>query len=373
MYKRQDTDLTDIPTNAISLAVAQKCNLGCTYCYAEGGDFGQESESMPLEKALQSIDYLLDNAEPGERRNIAFMGGEPLLNRSVLRKATEYASQKAPQLGIQLGFSITSNGTLITEDDGDFFEEHGFAVTISLDGLGGTHDKLRPYKSGRSNYETIIKNIQPLLNSQSKSQVSARVTVTPENLNLRETLIGLIDLGFHSVGFSPMISSPTGLCEMQTEHLEEHLRQMIQCGELFYQHAIEGKRFPFSNVKSALKEIHNGSHRPYPCGAGAGYLGVSAKGDLFACHRFVGDEQANFGSVSAGLDTSVQSEWLSKKHVHFQSPCNTCWARYLCGGGCHHEVKNRGRVNCEYIRGWLEYCLKLYARINHQLPAFFDR
>ena len=38
-------------------------------------------------------------------------------------------------------------------------------------------------------------------------QVSARVTVTPRNLRLRETLDELIAWGFFSVGFSPMLSS----------------------------------------------------------------------------------------------------------------------------------------------------------------------
>src|SRR5438105_2878415 len=28
------------PVRALSLAVAQKCNLGCAYCYAHQGDFG---------------------------------------------------------------------------------------------------------------------------------------------------------------------------------------------------------------------------------------------------------------------------------------------------------------------------------------------
>src|ERR1700742_256651 len=32
-----DRPLTDPPIRALSLAVAQKCNLGCTYCYADGG------------------------------------------------------------------------------------------------------------------------------------------------------------------------------------------------------------------------------------------------------------------------------------------------------------------------------------------------
>jgi uncharacterized protein len=42
-------------------------------------------------------------------------------------------------------FSITTNGTLLTEDDAAFFEQHGFAVTISLDGLRAVHDRQRPF------------------------------------------------------------------------------------------------------------------------------------------------------------------------------------------------------------------------------------
>src|SRR6266481_9915897 len=33
-----DTPLTSPPLRALSLAVAQKCNLGCTYCYASHGE-----------------------------------------------------------------------------------------------------------------------------------------------------------------------------------------------------------------------------------------------------------------------------------------------------------------------------------------------
>ncbi len=35
-----DEPPVDPPLTAISLAIAQKCNLGCTYCYAQQGDFG---------------------------------------------------------------------------------------------------------------------------------------------------------------------------------------------------------------------------------------------------------------------------------------------------------------------------------------------
>ena len=35
-----DTPLVSPPLHALSLAVAQKCNLGCSYCYASQGGFG---------------------------------------------------------------------------------------------------------------------------------------------------------------------------------------------------------------------------------------------------------------------------------------------------------------------------------------------
>ena len=359
-----DTPVQDPPLQAISLAIAQKCNLGCTYCYAQQGEFGQAPKNMPSENAKRAIDLLVAEADTGSRINIAFLGGEPLVNRPVLREATLYAQQEAAAHGLKPVFSITTNGTLLNEDDADFFEEHGFAVTVSLDGPRAQHDALRPYRGGRGSFDTIMKRLSPLLRRQCRMQVSARVTVTPENLNLAETLDDFISAGFHNVGFSPMLSSPNGQGEMQKPDLERMLMAMIECGEVFERKTIAGERYPFANMLNALNEIGKGTHRPYPCGAGAGYLGVSADGDLAACHRFVGDDEGAMGSLSGGINPDIRNAWLTSRHVHQQAPCNTCWARYLCGGGCHHEVISRGRPACDFIRGWLHYCIGAWLRLS---------
>ncbi|MDG4554290.1 MAG: SPASM domain-containing protein [Candidatus Competibacter sp.] len=359
------------PVHALSLAIAQKCNLGCSYCYAEGGDFGGPAKNMSEEIARQSVERLIAGATPGSRLNLAFMGGEPLANRRVLRATTEYASQLAARRNLQLGFSVTTNGTLITPDDGVFFEAYGFAVTVSFDGLGADHDRLRPFRSGKGTFDHIIKRITPLLRTQKHMQVSTRVTVTPLNLGLTEKLQKLVDLGFHSVGFSPLLSAPNARNEIHGDSLDEMLKQMIACGRLFEQHLQQGLRFPFANMVNALREIHSGTHRPYPCGAGAGYLGVSADGELAACHRFVGNADGAMGTISVGIDREARTRWLSERNVAHQIPCNRCWARYLCGGGCHHEVLTKGRGACDYIRGWLRYCLEAYARLIDACPSYF--
>lgn len=350
--------------HALSLAVAQTCNLACSYCYAQQGEFGGAARSMPLDVAERSVDMLVGGARSGARLNLAFLGGEPLVNRRVLQAATRRAAGLAADRGVEITFSITTNGTLVTEEDGQFFEEHGFAVTVSLDGPRLAHDALRPYRGGRSSYDVVMRNVAPLLALQRRMQVSARVTVTPLNLMLRQTLDELVEAGFHSVGFSAMLSAPTGAGELQRDDLEVMLGEMIDCGREFERRTLADRRYPFANLVNALREIGRGTHRPYPCGAGAGYLGVSAEGALSACHRFVGDPAGEMGSVQTGVDRGRQVRWLTDRHVHRQEPCTSCWARYLCGGGCHHEVIHRGRPACDYIRGWLHYCIGAYLRLS---------
>jgi uncharacterized protein len=363
-------NLTAPRVHALSLAVAQKCNMGCTYCYAQQGAFGAAPQNMPLETALKAVKLLFREARSGDKVSLSFLGGEPLLNRNVIRATTEYAAALAAVRKVALTFSVTSNGTLIQPEDFEFFETHAFAVTISLDGVGDVHDRQRPFKSGAGSYKQVVERIRPALKKQRLMQLSARVTVTPKNLDLVPTLESFVGMGFHSVGFSPLLNAPAG-GELGRQHLAIMLEQMIACGRQFEAAVVAGRRYPFSNMVTALKELHRGTHNPYPCGAGIGYFGVAADGVLYACHRFVKDDLHVFGSVENGIDRVRQAAWMRQRHVNHQEPCRDCWARYLCGGGCHHEVIERGRNACDYIRGWLHYCLEAYTRLLRARPDYF--
>jgi uncharacterized protein len=367
-----DVPLRSPPLHALSLAVAQKCNLGCTYCYADHGNFGGPSKNMSWETARRAVELLVGGASAGSRVNLAFLGGEPLANRRVLHSATEYAAQLAVERGVHVSFSITTNGTLLTEEDAAFFERHGFAVTVSLDGLREAHDLQRPFKNGGGSFELIMSRVRPLLAAQRQMQVSVRATITPGNLGLRESLDYFLGIGFHSVGFSPLLRSPTGRGEMESDDLADLLEAMVNCGVEFERRVVRGERYAFNNMINAMRELHRGTHRPYPCGAGAGYLGVSADNELAACHRFVGEPDGSMGDLREGIDREQQNRWLAERHVHRQQPCAGCWARYLCSGGCHHEVLARGRNACDYIRGWLHYCLQAYARLSRVRPNWFE-
>ena len=357
--------------HALSLTVAQACNMGCGYCYADEGRFGGSARMMSLATAKSAVDRLIAESAPGDDIVLGFMGGEPLLNRNVIHAATQYAEESATAAGRRIRFSLTTNGTMITPEDAALFAAHRFSVAVSIDGDRATNDRQRPMHHGGGSYDRIIVGLETLRRHGRPRHLSARVTVTPRSGELAPTLDHLIGLGFDSVGFAAVLTSPDPSLAFDREDFERFLNEMIACGRTALARLLAGQHYPFSNFEVALHEIHRGTHRPYPCGAGAGYLSANAEGKLYACHRLVDTPAFAMGSVEAGTDRAQRAAHLERSHVDRMTPCDGCWARYLCGGGCYHEVAKRGRIGCDYIRGWLAFCLRSYAELSQARPDYF--
>ncbi|MGK7940653.1 MAG: radical SAM protein [Crocosphaera sp.] len=365
-----DKPLEPPPLRSLSLNVAQSCNLGCHYCYADEGKFGGHAQLMTPEVAEQGVERLITEAEPGVDLVVGFMGGEPLLNRPLIHHITHYASQRGKQTGHKIKFSLTTNATLIKPEDAALFASYGFNISVSIDGPQKLHDRLRPTAKGKGSYEAMLRGLEQL-KQQRPGHLSARITVTPQTGKLSTILRHVLSLGFDDAGFAPVLVSPNPNYAFKAQHFQQFLAEMIECGRLCQEHLLNGQRFPFTNFETALNEIHRGSHRPYPCGAGAAYLSLNSQGKLYACHRLVDQEKWALGSVQQGSNYQARQELLKQAHVNSIEPCRGCWARYLCGGGCYHEVNQRGRIACDYIRGWLEFCLTAYAELSAARPEYF--
>ena len=102
------------------------------------------------------------------------------------------------------------------------------------------------------------------------------------------------------------------------------------------------------------------------CGAGKSYLMVDAKNRLYSC---VWD--ANNKKDLVGQNEQLDSEALAKysKPLIELNNCQTCWARFLCGGGCMHINKshsgNKNQKNilfCERTRSLILTALLYYKR-----------
>lgn len=365
------TPLSPPPLQTLSLNVAQACNMACTYCYADEGAFGGKPKLMGFGVARASVDRLIDEAAPGADLLIGFMGGEPFLHRQLLHAIMPYATQAAQASGRSMRFSLTTNGTLVEPEDVDLLTRYTTQVAVSIDGPRSLHDASRPLRSGGSSYDRLLRTLRLFAQCGRPRHLSARITVTPRAKNLREILEHVVSLGFDSAGFAPVLVSPRPADAFTTEDFIWFLEGMKECGTKAVEQILARRPYPFSNFETAMQELERGSHRPYPCGAGAAYLSVAADGKMFACHRLVENPTHHFGDVWSGSNVPARAEHLRIRHVDRQEPCKSCWARYLCGGGCYHEVDMRGRPACDYIRGWLDFCLTSYLELKVRVPQYF--
>ncbi len=367
-----DQPLEPPPLRSLSLNVAQGCNMSCSYCYADEGRFGGHARLMKATLAEQAVDRLLEGLEPGQDAVVGYMGGEPFLNRDLIHHVTRYASEVAAARGVRARFSVTTNATLLTDADVDLLTSFPFTVAVSIDGDRASNDRQRRLRIGGSAYQRAVSGLKKLTEGEKRPRhLSIRATVTPHSRGLPTMLEAMLDLGADEVGFSPVLVAPNPKDQFSEDDFSWFLDEMIQCGKRCRDSIIERRRYPFSNFETAMHEIARGSHRPYACGAAAGYASVSAEGRLFACHRTIDDPNFLIGNIADGPDDQARRKFLAERHVLAQEPCNSCWARFLCGGGCHHEVVARGRPGCDYIRGWLDFCLSTYCELSSRRPDYF--
>jgi uncharacterized protein len=374
---RHELDLDNVspppaPT-AISLHIAQACNLTCNYCYADEGRFQGQARMMPEAVAVRALDNLFDSARPRSRLTVGFIGGEPFLNRDVLYRSVEHSRKRAAECHVAVGFSVTTNGTMLLPSDIRLLRDNAFAVSVSLDGDERTHDRHRRGHNGAGTWRAIIDRLEPLLKDPGPAKLAARATITRDDLRVAERVAALAEAGFPEVGVSPARTGPAPALLLRGADWDVYLHEMIRAadeevGRLRAAGAPAG--WQFSNLGIALKEIHRGTCRPLPCGAGYGYVSINAEGVYYTCHRTLDDPRFELGH-STGPAYARRLRFLEERHVDRQMPCRGCWARYLCGGGCHAEVASAGRAGCDMIRGWLEHCLRLYSVVLDEFPQLF--
>ncbi len=374
------------PLQRIVLNVTNQCNLACGYCYEYSDDKISNTAGKPKymdqQVAESAIDMLIKESAGRPAIHVTFFGGETLMNFPLLRFSVEYAKRKSAEANKTVEFSLTTNGTLLSEKIIDFLSEHKVGVTVSIDGDRELNDKMRVFHNGRGSYDIIVPKIKMLLQRHRTNSIGARVTLSSGVSHVRRIYEHLTqEVGFDSVGFSPATASPDRLYSLGPQKMGNVLEGFEELAWQYRDYAIEGRQHGFTNASDTLKELHTGISKAYPCGAGLGLLGVGTAGDISLCHRFVDSPVGKMGHVqNGGVDQIAREKFLDTHHIGARYDCHTCWARPTCAGGCYHEAfihqGNTSAANlhyCDWIRGWSDLCLRIYGEISVRNPSFLDR
>ncbi|MBO6069203.1 MAG: TIGR04133 family radical SAM/SPASM protein [Bacteroidales bacterium] len=146
-----DKVIREHPLTTLFWECTLRCNLSCRHC---GSDCRVTStqKDMPLEDFLPVLDSIARQTDP-HKVMIDVTGGEPLL-----RKDLEVCGKAFYDRGFPWG--IVTNGQALTPTRYNNLLQSGLrAVTVSLDGIGETHDWMRGVPGSFAKAVSAIKTV----------------------------------------------------------------------------------------------------------------------------------------------------------------------------------------------------------------------
>lgn len=364
------------PVSTLCINVSHDCNLRCTYCFGENYD--QEKKLMSHEVADRSVDFLIKHSENQNDLSLSFFGGEPLLNFSVIEHTVLYAQEEGKKQGKNFRFHLTTNGTLLSTTIIDFLVKNKFSLIISLDGPREVNDSMRPFAGGKGSYDVICRNIREVQAMGEALPFTVRSTFTRKNLDIDNLAMHLAGLGIADISVEPCATLLEDL-RIREDDLPELKQSYEALADRYLDEILEGKYFSFFHLKQMMDQTHSKGSRLTQCGAGQGYLAVGADGELYPCHRLVGQKEYVMGDVFSGISNqNIQNTFLGA-NVRNKEKCMQCWARYICGGGCHayaimfnEDILQPYDVDCELMKYRIELGAYLYASLKRKNPQMFQ-
>lgn len=335
----EPANATSTPIRNIALFVTQNCNLACTYCYGNEGGYGS-SGHMDSATARMAIDWLIKQSGDIKTLGVAFFGGEPFLNFSLMKEVVEYARQRGAESNKDFEFSVTTNGSLLTDRKIVFLKENKINPVISFDGSKEVQDAQRPFKGGQGSYDVIAPKIRKLLDKFPNA--TARATLKGAT-KPKEVTTALNNIGFRSTYMT--IASPS-LFEAPDNKMAEESgsRSMTTDLDVEAEDLLQGIKSRDVVQLRWLKEngglvpkltaFLNKEKKYFGCGAGRAYVGVDNKGGVFLCARFVGTNEYKLGNI---YKEQLARDRYMYSPIRAVEKCSNCFARYMCGGGCYHE------------------------------------
>ncbi len=347
---------------SLTINVTQVCNLKCTYCAAGGdGTYGDPVTRISIEKTLPQLKYFIEALPAGRKFTISFVGGEPLLYPEGIKAIYDYVTEIAAHKNIQPVFSVTTNATVITDKVLDIFKKINIHVTVSLDGDKNVNDVLRPTRSGTGSTEMTLdglKKLHSIKNHLGSLGISGVFNEAHQNIIDSYRFFLTLDPDWVEFNFAYSQNNQ----DLQAKYID----QMSQIAGLAWQKGEETALRKIKTFDHYFTLLDNQQKIENHCGAGKSFLMMDAKNQLYTCPWVVGDPDEVVGQ---GLTLNMEKLEKYQKPLITLNNCQTCWARYLCGGGCMYIHKahtgskhTKDNLFCERTRSLILTALLYYIK-----------
>ena len=349
-------DLTDV--SVLYVLPNYKCNFSCSYCYAAKG---RSSREMSAEDLIRAITFFLNAETPddGRPRRIVFMGGgEPMLSWELIKKGVILAEKTAGSKNLKVLFSIITNGSILTEEQLAFIRGHEIRMNVSFEVFREIQELQR------GNFDIVASNIGTLL--QNKVRVVIRSTVTPASVGLLEKIVDDVCENYPGVtalDLEPVTDPRLDSVPEMSDFLSGYRKHFAAA----YSRGRDRGLKVVNSMTLAMGQIHR-AH----C---AGSISVNPEGGVTACPCFSSPEEQGYSENLIGrihadtleLDRAAYNRILPPD-ITESAHCRSCFAKYVCAGGCVHNNLTYGpevrEVICSHTREMLRTLL--FARADRQ-------
>lgn len=297
------------------------CNLHCDYCQNE------PHPDLPL-KPSYSVEELKSYLEQDQEPDIAFYGGEPLLNIPLICDIMSKISARH--------WTIQTNGILLHKLPTECLQKFD-AILISVDGDRAITDRHR----GKGVYDTIVKNIADIRRRGFNGDLIARMAVTEDADIYRDVkhLLTTEELGFDHVHWQLDAQWDAGQYTRWRRPFEEFVQEynkgITKLVDYWLEEMYNGKVLGIVPFLGLYKYILSGEKAPLHCGAGQTSFAIRTDGVITFCPL---PPEYEFSLMGNMPDTSP-SELYYK--MHLDEPCNSCEVLDLCGGRCMFANKSK--------------------------------
>lgn len=309
----------------LHLLLNEKCNFHCKYCYSAEG---RSSAELDMNQIKTTIDYFLSSKRAAVKdRTIMFMGGgEPVLSWQLLEDATLYAEKISKEQDIIVHFSLTTNGSIMTDKMLEFLKEHDFTVQISFEILPDVQNMQR------GSHKSVASNLVRLTERGVKNYV--RSTITEMNVDripemveyCHEHFPKVTKMSCQQVVDPTYFTSEDVVCDFFNKYFKS------------YRIAEEKAKEYGITLRSSSSHLLNYSKRERFC---YNLLCLTPYGSLTLCPDVSSPNEKDYNLSVVGNIENEEIKFdeesflrLTKGNIHTFEKCRVCYARWNCGSGC---------------------------------------
>lgn len=319
----------------VQLVLTNLCNFRCEYCFVENIYVSEErieaqaSESnriMRAEDARVYLEKVIDLAKKNGRTalSVQFFGGEPLINWEVMKFVLEYFGSGERQ-GLDISYSIVTNGSLITEEIAEYCKKYKVSVIVSFDAPSG---KQRRCTNGKNSAELVERSLS-LLNKH-YNRVAFNAVLSSETFEVFG--VELVDFALRHYVFEIGV-----LLDLNPEFYERYAAEDIvdKLWEVYLHGRQKGVQLTGYWHMIFQQLVHRDPYRVRgfkTCSATGCQLSIEPSGEVFACKGSSG----HFGSIlhPDKLLSSRNYRKYALRTFRNSPECAGCEIEGFCSGFC---------------------------------------